>query len=89
LHAVASGSGGELSRLAIYFSERNRLVLSREMLSTGTRRMFLFYKTVILLILTLKFFFIGKPELVPWIWKGFIHGLREDMKNDEVIGKLV
>lgn len=89
LHSVASGSGGELSKIAIYFSERNRIVLSREMLSLLTRSIFLFYKSVVLLVLSVKFIFGKRAELVPCIWRGFFDGLCGRTGYSDVMGKLI
>lgn len=75
LHEVASSSGGELSSTAMYFSERNRIVLSRMMLSPWNRTLFLLYKSAVLLVHTLKFLLTGRPGLVKWTWKGYLHGL--------------
>lgn len=89
LHSVASGSGGELSKLAIYFSERNRIVLSSDMLSPLIRSVFLLYKSSVLLILSMKFFLWQGPELVPCIWRGFFDGLCGRTGYSDVVGKLI
>jgi len=88
-HSVASGSGGELSRLALYFSERNRIVLSRDMLSKSTRFVFLLYKSAVLLVLTMKFLLWQGPELVPSIWRGFFDGLAGKTSNSDITAKLI
>jgi GT2 family glycosyltransferase len=88
LHSVASGSGGELSKLAIYFSERNRIILSRELLSPLMRMLFLIYKTAVLLILSLKFLIWQGPSLVPCIWRGYFDGLAGRTGYAEVINRL-
>ena len=75
VHHVASGSGGELSPLAVYFSERNRLILSRQMLGKGMRAVFLIYISTVLIVKTFKFLFWQDPCLIPWIWKGYVSGL--------------
>ena len=89
LHSVASGSGGELSKIAIYFSERNRIVLSRDMLSPLMRSVFLVYKSGVLLVLTIKFLLWQGPELIPCIWRGFFDGLAGRTGYSEVIDKLL
>jgi len=89
LHRVASGSGGELSKLALYFSERNRIILSRDMLSPPMRALFLFYKSAVLLVLSMKFLLWQGPELVPCIWRGFFDGLCGRIGYSDVIGKLI
>lgn len=89
LHSVASGSGGELSKVAIYFSERNRIVLARDVLSPLTRSVFLFYKSAVLLVLSMKFLLWEGPELVPCIWRGFFDGLSGKTGYSDVIGKLL
>jgi GT2 family glycosyltransferase len=89
LHSVASGSGGELSKIAIYFSERNRIVLSRDFLSPLMRSVFLFYKSAVLLVLSMKFLLWQGPELVPCIWRGFFDGLCGRTGYSGVIGKLI
>ncbi|NOQ21329.1 MAG: glycosyltransferase [Candidatus Aegiribacteria sp.] len=89
LHSVASGSGGELSKIAIYFSERNRIVLSRDMLSPLMRLLFMFYKTAVLLVLTMKFLLREGPELIPCIWRGYFDGLAGRTGYSDVIGKLL
>lgn len=75
VHHVASGSGGELSPLAVYFSERNRLVLSRIMLGPGMRSVFYIYISAVLIVKTFKFLFRQSPGLIPWMWKGYFDGL--------------
>lgn len=75
IHHVASGSGGELSPLAVYFSERNRLVLSRKMLGPGMRIVFYIYISAVLIVKTFKFLFWQGPGLIRWIWKGYFDGL--------------
>lgn len=75
VHHVASGSGGELSQLAVYFSERNRLILSRKMLGSGMRAVFLIYISTVLIVKTFKFLLWKNPRLIPWIWKGYFNGL--------------
>ncbi|MEN8208612.1 MAG: glycosyltransferase family 2 protein [Candidatus Fermentibacteria bacterium] len=88
LHSVASGSGGELSKVAIYFSERNRIVLSRDMLSSLTRFAFLIYKSAVLLVLSVKFLRQG-PDLIPCIWRGYLDGLAGKTGYSKVINKLL
>jgi len=88
LHSVASGSGGELSRIAIYFSERNRIVLSREVLSPLTRAVFIFYKTAVLLVLSVKFLFREGPGLIRWLWLGYFDGLSGRTGYSDVIGRI-
>jgi len=88
LHNVASGSGGELSKIAIYFSERNRIVLSRDMLSPLMRFTFIVYKSAVLLVLSLKFLWQG-PELIPCIWRGYFDGLTGKTGYSNVIDKLL
>lgn len=75
LHHVGAASGGHLAPLPVYFSERNRIVLSREVLSPGLRAAFLFYVTAVLLVKTFKFTVWQGPRLVPWIWRGYIDGI--------------
>lgn len=75
LHRVASTGGGERSRLAVYFSERNRIVLSRDVLPPLTRSAFMVYKSAVLLAYTLKFLLRQGPGLVPWVWRGYIDGI--------------
>jgi GT2 family glycosyltransferase len=89
VHDVASSSGGELSRLALYFSERNRLVLSRRMLHPFFRSVFLLYKTAVLFILTAKFLILKNPGSIRWMWRGYLDGIAGRTDNGEVIGKLV
>ncbi len=89
IHDVASSSGGELSRLALYFSERNRLVLSRRMLHPFFRSVFLLYKTAVLFVLTAKFLVLKEPGLIRWMWRGYLDGIAGRTDNGEVIGKLV
>ncbi|RKZ04017.1 hypothetical protein DRQ25_17375 [Candidatus Fermentibacteria bacterium] len=89
LHNVASGSGGELSRIALYFSERNRIVLSRDMLSPSMRFVFMVYKSAVLMVLTLKFLLWQGPERIPWIWRGYFDGLAGRTGYSEVIDKLI
>ncbi len=75
VHHVASGSGGELSSLAVYFSERNRLILSRQMLGPGMRSVFFIYISAVLIVKTFKFLFRQSPGLIPWMWKGYVSGM--------------
>jgi GT2 family glycosyltransferase len=75
LHHVGAASGGPLAPLPVYFSERNRIVLSREVLSPLLRAAFLLYVTAVLLVKTLKFTFWQGPHLVPWIWRGYRDGI--------------
>lgn len=89
LHSVAAGSGSELSKLAVYFSERNRILLSRDTLTPATRRVFIAYKTAVLLVLTVKFLATARPSLIRWIWRGYLEGLAGRAGYREVIGKLV
>ena len=89
LHSVASGSGGELSRIAIYFSERNRIILSRDMLSPSMRFIFMVYKSAVLLVLSMKFLLWQGPELVPCMWRGYFDGLAGRTGYSEVIDKLL
>ncbi len=89
LHSVASGSGGELSKIAIYFSERNRIILSRDMLSPLMRFTFMVYKSAVLLVLTMKFLLWQGPELIPCIWRGYFDGLAGRTGYSEVIDKLL
>lgn len=89
LHSVASGSGSELSKLAVYFSERNRILLSRDVLAPVTGRVFIAYKTAVLLVLTLKFLAAARPSLIRWIWRGYLEGLAGRSGYREVAGKLV
>ena len=89
LHEAASSSGGELSRLALYFSERNRIFLSREVLAPMTRGVFILYKTLVLVIQTFKFALWQGPRLIPWIWRGFIDGLAGRAGFSHVISRLV
>ena len=89
LHSVASGSGGELSKIAIYFSERNRIILSRDMLSPCLRFVFMAYKSAVLLVLTMKFLLWQGPELIPCIWRGYFDGLAGRTGYSEVIDKLL
>ncbi len=89
LHSVASGSGGELSRIALYFSERNRIILSRDMLSPAMRFVFMVYKSAVLLVLTMKFLLWQGPELIPCIWRGYFDGLTGRTGYSNVIDKLI
>ncbi len=89
LHSVAKGSGGELSRIAIYFSERNRILLSRDMLTPSMRFIFMVYKTAVLMVLTMKFLLWEGPGLIPCIWRGYIDGLAGRTGFTDVLGKLV
>ncbi|MBN2588127.1 MAG: glycosyltransferase family 2 protein [Candidatus Fermentibacteraceae bacterium] len=89
VHDVASSSGGELSRLALYFSERNRLALSRRMLHPLFRSVFILYKTAVLLVLTAKFLVLGNPGLIRWMWRGYLDGIAGRTGYREVIGRLV
>lgn len=75
IHHVAAGSGGELSPLAVYFSSRNRLVLSRLMLSVPMRIVFMTYISAVLIVKTFKFLLWQGPGLIPWIWRGYFSGL--------------
>ena len=87
VHHVASGSGGELSPLAVYFSERNRLILSRKMLGPGMRAVFYLYISAVLIVKTFKFLFQQAPGLIPWMWKGYISGLSGRTGYKEVLKK--
>ena len=89
LHSVASGSGGELSKITIYFSERNRIILSRDMLSRSMRFIFMIYKSAVLLVLSLKFLFWQGPELIPCIWRGYFDGLAGRTGYSDVIDRLI
>lgn len=89
LHSVASGSGSELSKLAVFFSERNRILLSRDTLTSATRRIFIAYKTAVLLVLTVKFLATARPSLTRWIWRGYLEGLAGRAGYRDVIGKLI
>ncbi len=89
LHSVAAGSGGELSRMAIYFSERNRIVLSRSVLSPLMRIVFLGYKSAVLLILSAKFLLWQGPSLIPCIWRGYIDGLADRTGYSDILNKLI
>jgi len=89
LHSVASGSGGELSKLAIYFSERNRIVLSRDMLSPLKRVAFMIYKSAVLLILSVKFLLRHNLGLIKCIWRGYFDGLFGRTGYSDVIDKLI
>ncbi len=89
LHNVASASGGELSRIAIYFSERNRIVLSRDMLSPVMRFIFIVYKSAVLLVLSLKFLLWQGSELIPCIWRGYFDGLAGRTGYSDVLDKLL
>jgi len=75
LHDVGAASGGPLAPLPVYFSERNRIALSREVLSPGLRAAFLLYVTAVLLVKTFKFTVWQGPHLVPWIWRGYMDGI--------------
>ncbi|OPL19721.1 MAG: hypothetical protein AVO35_01740 [Candidatus Aegiribacteria sp. MLS_C] len=75
LHEVGSSSGGEQSVTAMYFSERNRILLSRSMLGPFHRAVFLIYKTAVLLVYTVRFAASGDTGLVAWTWKGYLDGL--------------
>jgi GT2 family glycosyltransferase len=88
IHDVASGSGGELSGLAVYFSERNRLVLSGQMLRPLTRSLFIVYKTAVVLILTVKFLFLRRIGLVRWMWRGYVDGIAGRTGYGEVLEEL-
>ncbi|MCK4504457.1 MAG: glycosyltransferase family 2 protein [Candidatus Aegiribacteria sp.] len=87
IHHVASGSGGELSPLAVYFSERNRLILSRQMLGPGMRAVFYIYISAVLIVKTFKFLFWEGPGLIPWMWKGYFDGLSGRTGYREVLKK--
>ncbi len=89
LHNVASGSGGELSKIAIYFSERNRIILSRDMLSPLMRFTFMVYKSAVLLVLSVKFLLWQGPELIPCIWRGYFDGLTGKTGYSNMIDKLI
>ncbi|MCK4806232.1 MAG: glycosyltransferase family 2 protein [Candidatus Aegiribacteria sp.] len=89
LHSVASGSGGELSKIAIYFSERNRIVLSRDMLSPSMRFIFVVYKSAVLIVMTVKFLLLQSPELIPCIWRGYFDGLAGRTGYSDVIVNLI
>ncbi len=88
VHHVASGSGGELSPLAVYFAERNRLILSRQMLGSGMRVVFLIYISAVLIVKTFKFLLWQDPGLIPWIWKGYVSGLSSRAGYKAVLRKL-
>ena len=88
LHSVASGSGGELSKIAIYFSERNRIVLSGETLSPLMRTVFMTYKSAVLMILSAKFLLWQGPGLIQWMWRGYIDGISGRTGYSDVIGKI-
>jgi GT2 family glycosyltransferase len=88
LHEVASSSGGELSKLAIYFSDRNRIILSRDILSTVMRSIFLIYKAAANIVITVKFLLWQGPDLVPWLWRGFFHGLEGRTGYREILDRL-
>jgi len=75
LHSVGSGSGGEMSKLALYYSDRNRILLSRDVISPSMRCIFLLYKSAVLLVMSVKYPLRKSPELVPCIWRAFIDGI--------------
>ncbi len=75
LHDVAASSGGELSPLALYYSERNRLLLAGRVLSPFERAVFLLYKTLVAMVLTVKLPLTGHRGLSRWIWRGYLDGL--------------
>jgi GT2 family glycosyltransferase len=87
-HDVASGSGGELSKLALYFSERNRLVLSGEMLGPLERSAFILYRTLVLPVQTLRFILMRKTGLIPWIWRAHLDGLAGRTGYSGILEKL-
>ncbi|MCK5065014.1 MAG: glycosyltransferase family 2 protein [Candidatus Fermentibacteraceae bacterium] len=89
VHHVASGSGGELSPLAVYFSERNRLILSRQMLASGMRAVFLIYISAVLIVKTFKFLIWQGPRLIPWIWKGYVSGLSGRTGYRTILKKMI
>ena len=89
LHSVGSSSGGQLSKLAIYFSDRNRFVLARDLLSPFHRAVFLIYKTAVNLVITVKFLAWQGPSLIPWLWRGYLHGIAGRTGYRDVIGRLV
>lgn len=89
VHHVASGSGGELSPLAVYFSERNRLILSRQMLAPGMRTVFLIYISAVLIVKTFKFLIWQGPRLIPWIWKGYVSGLSGRTGYRTILKKMI
>ncbi len=88
IHHVSAASGGELANLPVYFSERNRIILSREMLSTSQRLRFDLYISAVLLVKTVKFLLWQGPGLIPWIWRGYIDGHVGRTENEAVLRKL-
>lgn len=88
LHSVGSSSGGQLSKLAIYFSDRNRFVLARDLLSPSMKAVFLLYKTAVNLVITVKFLLWQGPSLIPWLWRGYLHGITGRTGYRDVIGRL-
>lgn len=83
LHEVGSSSGGEQSETAMYFSERNRILLSRSMLGPFHRAVFLIYKTAVLLVYTVRFAASGDTGLAAWTWRGYLDGLAGRSGNRE------
>jgi len=88
IHQVSAASGGELTNLPVYFSERNRIILSREMLSASQRFRFELYISAVLLVKTLKFLLWQGPGLIPWIWRGYIDGHFVRTDNEAVLRRL-
>ena len=88
IHHVSTTSGGELTKFPIYFSERNRIVLSREILPAWLRIRFEAYITAVLLVKTVKFLLWQGPGLIPWIWRGTIDGHLGRMDNEDVLRRL-
>ena len=75
LHHVSVTVGGVLSPMAIYFTHRNRFLVTCRHLSLLDRSIFTLYYLAMTLAKTVIYPLRGMPGLVPWMWKATLHGL--------------
>ena len=76
LHHVSVSMGGAMSPAAIYFTHRNRFVVASRYLPMRQRIPFVLYYVAVTLCKTAVYPLRGRPELVGWMWKASLHGMR-------------
>jgi len=90
LHHVSVSVGGVYSPFAVYFTHRNRYIVASRYLKVYTFILFNIYYIFITFYKTIAYPLRKQGYLVPWMWLGFMHGVRNrpQERPDKLFGQV-
>ncbi len=75
IHHVSVSAGGVLSKIAVYFTHRNRFIFAKRNLKPGYMFLFTLYYLSVTAAKTLTYPLKGTGNLVPVMWLATLHGV--------------